>query len=418
MVVGTTQRIDHPAEKQNSSGAHQDVTPAHKEALNALQDYSNLPKPKTDLSAFDQGSPPTFQNAVDTKRQVTAEPAAADTSEPGVIDPGKTIDPSVITPDDYFRRKALREGREMDDQGNLTAEEPLQFFDPAKGETGPDGRVKKVTSEDTNNGTKSTFEIDEQGNVTRTIESNDGTEVVKFGADGRPVSKTFTEKGSTDAVPETPEANDRVTVTKGADGKTTIESTDTAGDTNTKIELDKDGHVTSRSVSDPEGEIVTQFNPDGKSATYTEYDKDHRLQAKTVASEGQRTTEIYDGNGKLDKVEHEDDEYLTVDATLKDGSKMSSVLDKVSGQSKTIINAKDGTRIELDEGPNSSTTRITNPDGSFTETSDNPQEKSYKVQDKDGYWTWYAYEKQSGVASTLQGRGNDVYGPGIESVPI
>lgn len=388
-------------------------------------------KPKTAaaLEAVAANAPeaPVQTAAVVGPGATSTEKAPAEKEKPGVITPKDDSDKMPVLP-------GVPEQNDwpMDEHGNHPGEptdgpNPDLPGDQAQTVAGADGRPKTITTTEVykDGNINTTFGFDDKGNITRAIESKDGTDVAQFDANGKPTSHTVTPPGSSTPQDASVNPDDKVTVQRDANGKpTSIVSED--GDVTTKLTLNENGQVTERTIGKPDQDDTTRFDEDGN-AVYdrtTSLDKEGNKTKTSTITPDATTDETFDKDGKVSKTEvwSGQGDYHTTTERLADGTLLSSL--ETGGTSQTILTRPDGTRIEYnrDDNQDASKKEITYPDGSksgVTETHDNTT--NYKV-DPDGFWDAITVTKQGGVATKYSGAPGqhdmDTYFQGTPSTPI
>jgi hypothetical protein len=335
----------------------------------------------------------------------------------GKLIPGKQ--PGIIEPKDQSKYKTpvIKEApigpddRPMDENGHRsgdsTGPNPDLPTDHVQTVVGANGKPKSVvaTEKFEDGEAKTTFGFDNKGNVvSRTIESPDGKDVVRFDSTGKPISHKITKSGSSVAETAKVNPNDKVTVQRDASGKSTIVSVE--GDTTTKFSLDAKGNVTSRSIKSDTQEIDTKFDSHGH-AVYdqtTTYDSDGKKTKTSTITPEATTDETFDKSGKVVKTEEwgGQGDYHTINETLQDGSTVSRM---ESGSTYSmVVNRPDGTRIEYmrDERTETTAKKITNPDGSNSGTFKSPDGTTAYKTDANGFWDAITV-KPGGVATRYSG---------------
>jgi hypothetical protein len=332
-----------------------------------------------------------------------AEAETTEDSDPGEIKPTGTdrFKTPVINPNDVMTRKFDGSAdRPRDELGNVTPEASKNFLgethESATSQVGKDGKPTSIVSQ--HGDEKTTFGFNKDGSVSRTIEGPDGKEVVQFDKNGAPTSRKTSEHGEPLKTQKV-NPDDKVAVTKNADGTTTIVSN--SADADTTITLGKDGKPVDRKIERDDDSTATEFNKDGspKVNTITNFDGDNKT-VETTRKDGKRT-ESYEKD-EVVSTRDEDQEYTTTNSVLKDGSLASSVEDN-KGATLTIINGADGSTITHNTAPGITETTIENPDGSSTYSYEDSQKIQTQIIDKDGNWQKNHYNKFSGIAQRTSG---------------
>jgi len=428
-----TQPEGRSESQSRSARPERSITHAQSEAFKGFESFDRVrsamaPNGNAALGAFDRGGAPSIEGAAFApgKGQVgggTGQPR----DNNGEINPpnqDRYKTPS-LTPDQYQLRKGQKEGAVIDENGRTVDKRPAQDGGftavPVDVQRGADGRVKSVSTDDPLSGRgKTTFEPNGRGGMTRTREMGGGLkEVEQFGRDGKPISREMFTPGSDKGLPQTPDRQDRLTMTKNADGSTTINSQDHGNRTNTSIVLDKDGNVVSRSVEKPDSKQVTEFNSDGspKSDTLTEYDTNHKVKQIQKVDKDASDTQVFDAKGNVVKSIHDDGQNLVSNERKPDGTTISTAEDAYGGK-HMVVNSPNGDHLEMnDDGRGNRSSKLTRADGSSFEMKESHQYLTYKSEDAAGNWQFIQRDKQTGIEKGQRGHG-DVSDPRITRVPI
>jgi hypothetical protein len=453
-LVAQLEQINPTDAKPNSSAGP--VGTAQLEANRGYENFSAVKKAMTtpsyemgltNVSFHDTGAVKVPHSGTPDVRGAAApeapvQSAAALAAKTPAIDGQQTPgeQPGVIKPkdDSEYKTPVLKslpepDDRPVDENGRRSfdstgAPNPDLPYDYVQTSVGTDGKPKSIVSMETNDDgdVKTTFDFDDKGNVkSRTIDRPDGKDVVQFDADGKPTSRMVTKPGASVPEPADVNPNDKVTVQRDASGKpTSMVSED--GDTTTKLTLDDNGKVTSRSIGTDSQDIDTKFDSNGR-AVYdqtTSYDQDGKKTKTSTITPDATTDETFDKDGKVVKTEEwsGQGDYHTTNETLNDGTTVSRA--ESDGVDRMVINRPDGTRMEYthDENLMATSTKITNPDGTVSGTVDTHDNTTAYKTDADGFWDAITVAKRGGVATHYSGGpGQDPaehYLSGTTSTPI
>ncbi len=432
-MTTNTPPAEHVEAPQRSTAPKDNApTPAQDESFKSLSNFNDMKAsmPVTaDLHKMEIGG-------IESTKTATADGAPGDVEKPvgptiknGKVEglpPDSQFKTPEITVEELFRRKANAEGQVVAEKEAPGLKKPLEraenpgdnsasaeSSEPAFGierldtsvSTSRDGKgnIKSVTS--TFEGAEVSFDFGKNGEVTRTTKGPEGSEVAKFGANGKQISREERD-ASGNVTSRKVEKNDSLKVEKGRDGKITAISTEQQG-SKMKLNLDKDGNVTFRSLKQGNLEMTTNFDSSGEPTrnVASEYHENGNLKQRSTLTPGHEVNEKMDSDGRI--VESED---ITEDGTtawkqLKDGSEM-TIKDDGDG-TKTEIKDKDGNVIfthEIDSEGEESVTHMKNPDGSSTRTTETKDSLSSWTVRPDGSWENKETNKTNGFTRYKVGK--------------
>jgi hypothetical protein len=355
-----------------------------------------------------------------------AVPEAKDGQVEGLPDP-KSFRTPEITPNQLFRRKDNAEGQSVteaetpglkkraelaQDSDNNSASAEAPDFGVEKLNTSVDtkfdskGKIQSVTSKfDTG---EMSFEFGKNGQVTRTTKGPEGSEVAKFDAKGKQISREERD-ASGKVVSRKVEKNDSLQIGKSADGKINSITTEQQGG-KMKLNLDRDGNVTSRSMKQGNVEMTTNFDSSGEPTrnVATEYGDNGNMKQRSTLTPGKEVNEKMDSEGRIVESEEITEDATTSYKRLNDGSSM------------TIKETDDGTDAEIkdadgnvtftysaDSEGNQAITKMKNPDGSATRTVETPDKLSSLTIRPDGSWESKDTDKSNGFTRYKIGKSLD-----------
>lgn len=403
-------------------------TPAHEDAFKSMASFSDVKDRMTANTAnvhemkIDGLEPTKVAGPGQTEKPAVPE---AKKAEGDGLPPDSAFKTPVIKPNELFRRQHNAEGqpvaegetpglkdrpRPAQDSGeNSASAESTEPFGIDRLDTSVSttfdgkGKIKSVNSKFENG--EMSFEFGKNGEVTRTTKGPEGSEVAKFGANGKQISREERDARGK-VVSRKVERNDSLKVEKDKDGKISSISTEQQGG-KMKLNLDKDGNVTSRYLKSGDVEMTTSFDSKGDPTrnVATEYDKNGNMKQRSTLEPGHEVNEKMDSEGRIVESEDITDDATTTWKQLKDGSQMT--VKETDDGTNTEIKDKDGNVVfthEVDSEGEQSITKFKNPDGSQTRIVDSADSQSSWTIRQDGSWENKEVDKKNGFTRYKVGK--------------
>ena len=277
-----------------------------------------------------------------------------------------------------------------------------------------DGRVKGVSESVDDHGVRTSYAFNPDGTATRTqvLEESGHRDTVTFGADGKPVSREITPPGAKGPIRIEPNADDRLSLTRDADGIQTINSVEADRNKETTVVLDRDGSPLAKTGIHGNRVTTTEYGASGnpESVETEGYRDDGSLEYSMKTDASGYEGKLFDENGKMVRSVVESDGITVTNENLPDGTKVSMIENADDNSKRTIINSPNGVKTEMRyDGAHKSFVEITNPDGSKISSTEDQDSRVYFHQDKNKNWTLHRHNKATGVEEGYRGHGSQVY---------
>jgi len=297
----------------------------------------------------------------------------------GVIKPSTPEKGGIMSPQEMQNQRS-RGGPQTDSTGREDIKAPVandnQLPNHQVLSQQTNGKTTDVSSYSGADNKLTSYKLNENGDVTSratTDLSTNKTDTVKFGSDGRAVSRQVSEPGKpTQDLPVDPK--EQVISSVGQDGK--VQSIDTTNpDGSSKINLNSDGKpvsIDTEKLGSDFSSTKVHENLDGKgvpTSTVTKnYDSNGRLSSDETNNGTDKVKTTYDGNRGISQI---DKHTPTSDTSDKFGPTGTATAYRgADGRQITDVKNNDGSSFHHDANPSAHTdeTKATTKDGSTFET--------------------------------------------------
>jgi hypothetical protein len=394
---------DSPVQQVGLSGDHKTQSPTD----------AAVPKaPPTDNSVT---------QAPEGKYGVPKEQTPAPAIKDGVIKPNTAEKGSVMSPQEMQNQKD-RGGPQTDSTGRQEIKAPVandnQLPNHQVLSQQTNGKTTDVSSYSGADNKLTNYKLNENGDVTSRATTDLGTnktDTVKFGSDGRAVSRQVSEPGKpTQDLPVDPK--EQVISSVGQDGK--VQSIDTTNpDGSSHINLNSDGKPvsidTEKQGSDFSSTKVHE-NLDGKgtpTSTVTKnYDASGRLSSDETNNGTDKVKTTYDSNRGISQIDKHTPTSNTSDKFSPTGT--ATAYRGPDGRQITDVKNNDGSTFHHDDNPGAHTdeTKITAKDGSTFETKETDLYQTARA--RDGVTKDWAQKRINKANGTVERQyGGEGWGP-------